>query len=76
VLDAFDLETMGLPTITICHAPFERAARRHATTLGLPDLPLLIELAPKGSNFTVNAADLAAKLFERVLASLTKRNEG
>ena len=73
MLDAHDLETLGLPTITICHAPFERAARRHATTLGRPDLPLLIEPAPKGSNLTVDAADVAARLFDRVIASLTRR---
>ena len=61
---------MGVPTITICHAPFERAARRHAITLGLPDLPLLIEPSPKGSNLTVDAAGIAARTFDRVLASL------
>jgi len=73
VLDAQELEKMGLPTITICHAPFETAARRHATTLGLPNLPLLIEPAPKGSNLTTNAAELAARAFDRVIASLTRR---
>jgi hypothetical protein len=73
VLDAQELEKMGLPTITICHAPFETAARRHATTLGLPNLPLLIELAPKGSNLTANATELAVRAFDRVIASLTRR---
>lgn len=73
MLDAFDLETKGLPTITICHVPFEHAARQHATTLGLPDLPLLIEPAPKGSNLTVDAARIAAQTFDRVIASLTKQ---
>ena len=42
MLDAFDFETQGRPTITICHDTFERAARNHATALGLPDLPLLV----------------------------------
>jgi hypothetical protein len=73
VLDAQELEKMGLPTITICHAPFETAARRHATTLGLPNLPLLIEPAPKGSNLTANATELAVRAFDRVIASLTRR---
>jgi hypothetical protein len=73
VLDAQQLEKMGLPTITICHAPFETAARQHATTLGLPNLPLLIEPAPKGSNLTTNAPEVAARAFDRVIASLTKR---
>ena len=64
---------MGKPTITICHAPFETAARKHAVTLGLANLPLLIEPAPKGSNLTKNAPELAARSLDRVIAALTKR---
>lgn len=64
---------MGRATITICHAPFETAARRHATTLGLANLPLLIEPPPKGSNLTVNAPEIAARSLDRVIAALTKR---
>jgi hypothetical protein len=75
VLDAYDLETQGRPTITICHAPFEHAARQHAATIGLADLPLLVEPAPKGSNLTVDAREIALKSLERVLASLTSRTE-
>jgi len=73
VLDAHDLEKMGRPTITICHAPFETAARKHAATLGLANLPLLIEPAPRGSNLTVNAGEIAARSFDRVVAALTSR---
>jgi hypothetical protein len=73
VLDAHALETIGLPTITICHAPFETAARKHAGTLGLPNLPLLIEPAPKGSNLTVNAPEMALAAFDKVIAALTRR---
>jgi hypothetical protein len=73
VLDAHDLEKMGRATITICHAPFETAARRHAAALGLANLPLLIEPAPKGSNLTVNAPEIAARSLDRVIAALTKR---
>ena len=75
MLDAFQLEVRGRPTITICHDVFERSARFHATTLGLPDLPLLIEPAPKGSNVT-HAGDadaLAERSLVRVLAALTAR---
>ncbi len=74
MLDAFELESAGLPTITICHAPFEGAARRHATTTGLPDLPLLVEPTPKGSNLTVDATGIALASLDRVLASLTRRD--
>ena len=34
---------------------------------------LLIEPAPKGSNLTANAAELAVRAFDRVIASLTRR---
>jgi hypothetical protein len=36
-------------------------------------LPLLIEPAPKGSNLTVNAPEIAARSLDRVIAALTKR---
>jgi len=74
VLDAYQLEVHGKPTITICHDNFERAARFHAATLGLPDLPLLIEPAPKGSNVTLeaDAGPLAARALLRVVAALTE----
>jgi hypothetical protein len=71
VLDAFEFETQGKPTITICHDTFERAARHHAAGLGLPDLPLVIEPAPKGGNLTVNARELAERNLDRVVAALT-----
>ena len=73
MLDAFDFETQGKPTITICHDTFERAARNHATAMGLPDLPLLVEPAPQGVNLTTNARDLARRSLDRVVAALTAR---
>ncbi len=73
MLDAFDLETQGKPTITICHDTFERAARNHAAAMGLPDLPLLVEPAPRGGNLTTDARDLAERNLDRVLAALTRR---
>ena len=76
MLDAYDLERQGRPTITICHAPFERAARNHAATLGLADLPLLVEPAPSGSNLTTDARAVAQASLDRVLAALTKRQVG
>ncbi|OGK79715.1 MAG: hypothetical protein A2X52_21560 [Candidatus Rokubacteria bacterium GWC2_70_16] len=73
MLDAFDFETQGRPTITICHDTFERAARNHATALGLPDLPLLVEPAPRAGNLTTDADALAERGLERVVAALTAR---
>jgi hypothetical protein len=73
VLDAFELETLGKPTITICHDTFARAARNHATAMGLPDLPLLVEPAPTRGNLTTNPRELAARNLPRVVAALTSR---
>ncbi len=74
MIDAFDLEVQGKPTITICHSTFERAARTHALTVGLPDLPLLIEPAPERGNLTVtDPRVLAERNLERVVAALTAR---
>ncbi len=73
MLDAFDLETQGKPTITICHDTFERAARNHAAAMGLPDLPLLVEPAPKSGNLTTNPRDLAERDLDRLIAALTAR---
>jgi hypothetical protein len=73
VLDAFDLESQGKPTITVCHDTFERAARNHATTLRLPDLPLLVEPAPRAGNLTVDPREIAERNLARVVAALTSR---
>jgi len=73
VQDAVELELQGKPTITISHDTFERPARIHAATLGLPDLPLLVEPAPRGGNLTREARALAERSLERVLAALTAR---
>lgn len=73
MLDAYELELAGRPTITICHAPFERPARNHAAVLGLADLPLLVEPAPEGSSVTNDPHGIALRNFDRVLAALTRR---
>jgi hypothetical protein len=73
VLDACDFETQGKPTITVCHDTFERAARNHAAAMGLPDLALLVEPAPRGGNLTVNPRDVAERNLDRVVAALTAR---
>ena len=73
MIDAFDLEVQGKPTITVCHDTFERAARHHAASVGLPDLPLLVEPAPARGNLTVDPRALAERYLDRVVAALTAR---
>ena len=69
--DAVELEQKGKPTITIAHDTFERASRSHARSLGMPDLPLLVEPAPKGGNISTDVRDIAEASVDLVVRSLT-----
>ncbi len=69
--DAIELEKRGKPTITVTHDKFERAAHAHAKSLGMPDLPLLVEPAPKGGNLTTEAPQVAQANLDLVIQSLT-----
>jgi hypothetical protein len=51
VLDAIELERMGIPTLTIVGEKFARAAAVHARVGGLPLLPLLVEPPPATTGF-------------------------
>jgi len=73
VRDAVELERRGKPTITIAHDKFERAARAHARSLGMPDLPLLVEPAPKGGNLSSDAPQVARANLDLVIRSLTSQ---
>ncbi len=42
MLDAASLERQGTPSLTFVTQPFEHAARTHARTQGMPDLPLVV----------------------------------
>ncbi len=74
--DAVELEQRGKPTITIAHDKFERASRAHAKSLGMPDLPLLVEPAPKGGNISTDVRELAEANLDLVIRSLTKSDDG
>ncbi len=69
--DAIELEQQGKPTVTVAHDKFERAARSHAKSLGMPDLPLLIEPAPKGGNISTDVRDIAEANMDLVIRALT-----
>lgn len=62
-----------MPTLTISHDTFVSAARMHAKLLGLPDVPLLVEPAPKDSVSEVRLQGLLQDpaLAEQVLTALT-----
>lgn len=74
MFDAFELEKQGKPTITVCHSTFEKPARLHAKSIGMPDLPLLIEPVPRGASVNrdmaaVNA--MADTMIDEVIRCLT-----
>ena len=71
-----ELEENGKPTITISHDKFERAAKSHAKGLGMPDLPLLVEPAPKGGNISTDVRELAEANLDLVIRSLTASDDG
>ncbi len=73
--DAIELEQSGKPTITVTHDKFERAARSHAKSLGMPDLPLLVEPAPKGGNISTDVRDIAEANLDLVIRSLTSSED-
>jgi hypothetical protein len=66
VQDAVRLETIGVPTITICHHQLAEAAEDHAAQLGLPGLRFLIEEASAGgvvqSERTMDCATIVAEV--------------
>ena len=74
--DAIELEQQGKPTVTVAHDKFERAARSHAKSLGMPDLPLLIEPAPKGGNISTDVRDIAEANLDLVIRALTSSGDG
>jgi hypothetical protein len=71
VVDAVEVERRGKPTVTIVHDAFERAARLHARALGMPDLPLLVEPAPRGGTINFEVKELARRKLADLLSALT-----
>ena len=71
MFDAVEIEKRGKPTITICHDKFEVPARVHAETMGMPNVPLLIEPAPQGGTMSTNPAAVARAQAEAIIRALT-----
>lgn len=71
MLDAANLERMGIATLVFVTAPFETAARTHAELHGLPDLPLFIIPGDytDGSDATVDR--IVTPRLDEIVAKLT-----
>ena len=66
-----ELETRGIPTVTICTDAFTDLAREEAKNLGLPDLPLAIIRHPIGGEAPNVIHERAADALAQVIAGLT-----
>ncbi|MQB01499.1 MAG: hypothetical protein GEU78_14610 [Actinobacteria bacterium] len=64
-----------MPTLTITHDTFEAVALMHAETMGIPEVPLLVEPTPKGGIVGVDIAAVVRENAENILRALTA-NEG
>jgi hypothetical protein len=73
VVDAVEIEKRGKPTLTISLDLFANAAKMHAEILGMPDIPLFIECAPKGGRVTREITALTEEDINRIVASLTAK---
>ena len=62
MLDAAQLERRGRPTVTVAHDNFAAAARTHARSLGLPDLPLAVFPRPQPGWDEATAGRVLAEL--------------
>jgi hypothetical protein len=70
VFDAIEIEKRGIPTITIVHDTFARAAELHARVLGLKDIPVVIEPAPDSGVVGEHVEAFADETLEQVVSAL------
>ncbi|MBI2907717.1 MAG: hypothetical protein HYX92_08695 [Chloroflexi bacterium] len=61
-----------MPTATICHQPFELAARRQAAALGYPGLPIVLVPQPQPSDGRAAFQKRAEEALPDILKAVTK----
>ncbi|MDE2940388.1 MAG: hypothetical protein OXR67_15945 [Chloroflexota bacterium] len=66
-----ELESRGVPTVTVCSHLFQRLGNVERRSLGMPDLPMAITLHPIGGVAPQTAVAKAEALFDTVVAALT-----
>lgn len=72
MLDACEIESRGIPTVTIAQNTFEKAANFHATVLGMPTLKFIIEPAPAtGTIGREGLAEIVRQNEQVIVQSLT-----
>lgn len=69
MLDAVNLERLGIPTVTVVTEPFTIAADTVARSLGMPDVPRVV--IPH--DYLSEDTDAIAKKLEPLLAEIVDR---
>jgi hypothetical protein len=71
LLDAANLERLGVPSLTFVTEPFAGAARTHARIHGLPELPLIIVPSDYLDRSDAAVREKLAPLIDEILCSMT-----
>ena len=71
MFDAIEMEKRGVPTVTIAHDTFLKAAHLHARVLGLEGIPLVVEPSPDSGVVGDDIGAVADATFDEVVAALT-----
>lgn len=73
MLDAVNLERLGIPTVTVVTEPFTVAADTVARSLGMPDVPRVVIPHDYLSEDTDTIAKKLEPLFDEILDRLLVR---
>ncbi len=71
MFDAIEMEKRGVPTVTIAHDTFLKAAHLHARVLGLEEIAIVVEPAPDSGVVGEDVGSVADATFGEVVAALT-----
>jgi hypothetical protein len=72
LLDAVNLEKLGVPSLTFVTEPFAHAARTHARIHGMPELPLVIVPSDYLDRSDEAVREKLAPLIEEIVSQLVR----
>jgi hypothetical protein len=70
--DSFELESKGIPTVTLCTTGFLNAGAKQASMLGIPNLPIIGIPFPFASLPPDKARARGAEAFDDVVTALVR----
>lgn len=68
----YEMERMGVPSVTLCTAGFLNAGAMQASMLGIPNLPMVGIPFPFASLPPEQARARGAQAYEAIVAALTR----